>query len=107
MPFSNEPWESPEAQLDPAAYCRVCLIDMNGDGEKLKDNCKLPIRREPGAAINKAAVHAAAAALAGARGGLKVPAIQKRKAARTLLRYYREMGETPPESVLRMARERV
>lgn len=105
MPFSSGAWSSPKSDLEAGAYCSVCLIDTNAKGaEKIKDNCKLPVRKTPGGPVNKNAVHAAAAALAGARGGMKgVAASDRRKAANKIIRLYREMGETAPESVYRIA----
>lgn len=105
MPISNRPWGAiSEADYrDAAQFCAACLIDLNEPGaEKTKGKCKLPIR-EPGGAINRNAVHAAAAVLAGARGGVDAPPDEKRKAARKLIRLYREMNEEPPESLRRLA----
>jgi hypothetical protein len=70
--------------------------------EKVKDKCKLPVK-EPGGTYNRNGIHAAAGALAGARGGVQAPAAEKKKAARKLVRLYREMDEEPPESLRRLA----
>ncbi len=107
MPFSNEPWAGAkvEAALDPDDYCSVCLIDLNEPGaEKVKGNCKLPVRATPGGAYNVAAIHACA----GAHGvqGVDAPPEEKRKAARKVISLYREMKEEPPEAVLRIAGQR-
>jgi len=105
MPISNKPWGriSESDYKDAAAFCKACLIDLNEPGEeKTKANCKLPVY-EPGGALNRNAVHAAAAALAGARGGVQAPPEEKRKAARKLIRLYRELDEEPPESLRRIA----
>ena len=48
-------------------------------------------------------VHAAAAALAGARAPLKASPEQKAKAAGALRRYYSQLGETPPDSLKQSA----
>lgn len=103
MPISNAPWSSvtPADYPSPESYCAACLIDLN-TGRKSKGACKLPVR-EPGGALNRNAVHAAAAALVGARGGVDAPPAAKRAAARKLLAFYRELEETPPESVRQMA----
>ena len=106
MAFTNSAWDGDavESRLEPGAYCSVCLIDMNeGGGEKTKQKCKLPVRAQPGGAYNLNAMTAAAGALAGARGGLNAPAEQKRKAARRLLRLYREAGKEAPAGVKRVA----
>jgi len=55
MPFTNEPWDDPATELDANDYCAVCLVDTNEPGaEKIKANCKLPVRRRPGAPYNLA-----------------------------------------------------
>lgn len=105
MPFSNKPWGSiSESDYEDAeAFCAACLIDLNPSGkEKIKSLCKLPVK-EPNGTYNRNAIHAAAAALAGARGGVDAPPEAKRKAARKLIRLYREMNEEPPESLRRIA----
>lgn len=63
----------------------------------------LPVR-EPSGALNRNGVHAAAAALAGARGGVNASSQMKRGAAQRLIGLYRELDEEPPESVRRMAK---
>ena len=105
MAVSDKPWGSiSEADYPtPESFCAACLIDLNeGDGPKTKEKCKLPIR-EPGGAVNRNGVHAAAAALAGARGGVSAPASEKAKAARALMRHYGAMDEDAPDSLRRMA----
>lgn len=105
MAFTNSAWDGDavESRLEPGPYCSVCLIDMNEGSEKTKQQCKLPVRSQPGGAYNLNAMSAAAAAIAGARGGLNAPAAQKRKAARKLLRLYREAGKEAPAGVKRVA----
>ncbi len=105
MPFSDKPWSQFKESdyRDAEHFCSACLIDLNPPGKpKVKALCKLPVK-EPGGAYNRNAIFAAAAALAGARGGVKAPAEEKRKAARKLLRLYREMEAEPPESLRRIA----
>lgn len=102
MPFVDTPWEDPESKLSPEDYCAVCLIDMNEPGkEKLKKNCKLPVRRRPGGPYNIRAMRAAAQAILGARGGLDAPREERLKAARKLIRLFREAGVKPPENLLK------
>lgn len=102
MAISNKPWSQfAESDYTLEQWKRACLIDMGGDRES-KSNYKLPVR-EPDGALNRNGVHAAAAALAGARGGVNASPEQKRKAARELLRLYRELKEDPPESLRRLA----
>lgn len=105
MPISDKPWGniSESDYKDAASFCKASLIDLNKPGaEKVKANCKLPVY-EPGGALNRNAVHSAAAALAGARGGTNAPLEEKRKAARKLIALYRELDEEPPESIRRLA----
>lgn len=101
---SNRPWgDFSESDYSPEQFCRAALIDENPPGaQKVKANCKLPVR-EPDGTLNRNAVHAAAAALAGARGGVKASPEAKRAAARKLLRLYAQLGEEPPESIRRIA----
>src|SRR5262249_49238218 len=82
MAVTDKAWEGARPRSDtPEANCASCLIDLNGKGEdKTQDNCKLPVK-EPNGDINSNALGAAAAALAGGRGGVYAPAEAKRKAA--------------------------
>ena len=102
---SNKPWSTTSAADygDAKAFCAACLIDLNPGSDKTKGNCKLPVR-EPGGAVNRNAVHAAAAALVGARGGVDAPPAAKKAAARKLIALYGELKETPPASLTQMAR---
>lgn len=105
MAISHGAWNGAASNYkDTDAYCSACLIDTNDPGQdKTQDNCKLPVK-EPNGDVNANAVHAASAALAGARGGLKgVSPADKKKAAKTLLGYYRQMKEEPPASIKNMA----
>lgn len=105
MPFSDKPWgRVSESDYESAEqFCSACLIDLNEPGKpKVKGLCKLPVR-EPDGSYNRNAIHAAAAVLAGARGGVDAPVEEKRRAARRLIRLYREMDEEPPESLRRLA----
>ena len=80
------------------------MVDMNPPGaEKAKAKCHLPIKEPKGGSYNRNGIHAAAAALAGARGGTKMPPAEKKKAAKMLVRLYREMGDKIPDSIARMA----
>jgi len=105
MPFSNTGWDgnAVRAALGAEDYCACCLIDENEPRtEKVKERCKLPVRRGPGAPYNIVAMRAAAAALLGARGGVDAPAEAKQKAARKLVRLFREAKLDPPEGLVRM-----
>jgi len=103
--ISSAPWGNVSASSysDTSAYCSACLIDLNPSGQaKTQSNCKLPVKM-PNGDVNRNAVHAASAALAGARGGVQAPASAKRTAARALVRLYGQMNETPPDSLKRLA----
>jgi len=77
---------------------------LNESGkDKVQSLCKLPYK-EPGGAINRNALGAASAALAGARGGLKgVPPAAKKAAARKLRAAYGEAKMDVPDSLKSMA----
>lgn len=98
--FSSRPWN-----FDAAAYTieqlkRACLV-VDGDGST-KDDCHLPVR-EPDGTLNRAAVHAAAGALAGARGGVNISAEDKKEAATKLVGLYKKLGEKPTPAILKLA----
>lgn len=106
---STRPWSDiTEADYEDAVeFCEASLINLNEGprDEWKKSNCKLPVYepKKMGRALNRNAVIAAAAVLAGARGGVKAPPEEKRKAARKLLQLYRELEMEPPESLRRIA----
>lgn len=106
MAVSDEPWGqvSESDYADAGAFCDACLINLNTGGRSgwTKANCKLPVK-EPGGDVNRNAIHAAAAVLSGARGGVDAPADAKRAAARKLVAMYRAADEEPPEMISRMA----
>ncbi|SMB97792.1 hypothetical protein SAMN00808754_1950 [Thermanaeromonas toyohensis ToBE] len=108
--FSDRPWsdidKTVEAYGSVEKFCAACLIDLNPPGEeKVASKCKLPVK-EPNGKYNKNALPAAAAALAGARGGVDAPAEEKRRAARKLVRLYRMAKMEPPESLKQLAGEK-
>ncbi len=105
MAVTSKSWDGSASRYpDSSAYCSACLIDTNAPGaDKVQANCKLPIR-EPNGDINSNALSAAAAALAGARGGLKdVSPADKKKAAKALMRAYGEAKMDVPPSLKNMA----
>ncbi|GBD17581.1 hypothetical protein HRbin27_00063 [bacterium HR27] len=107
--ISNRAWSSiSESDYEDAVdFCEASLINLNQGPRRewTKANCKLPVYepRSMGRRLNRNAVHAAAAVLAGARGGVDAPPDAKRQAARKLIRLYRELDEEPPESLKRLA----
>jgi len=103
MAISDKPWSRfSESDYTLEQWYEACLIKPPKSEYKAKEQAKLPVY-EPDGALNRNAVYAAAAALAGARGGVKATPEEKRKAARALLRLYRELEEEPPESIKRLA----
>jgi hypothetical protein len=77
----------------------ACLIHTHDGAPTSKSECKLPVKT-PDGTLNRNGVHAATAALAGARGGLTgVSDDQKKKAAAALKRYYSQLDEDPPDSL--------
>jgi hypothetical protein len=98
---SETPWSNyTKADYTIEQWHAACLIHIHDGEPTAKSECKLPVKT-PDGALNRNGVHAAAAALAGARGGLKgVSADQKKKAANALKRYYAQLDEDPPESLV-------
>lgn len=108
--LSTKPWGniSDADYADAGDYCDAALVNANAGPRARwsKANCHLPIR-EPkamGGAVNRNALGAAAAALAGARGGVQLTPDAKRQAARDLMREYVAAGLEPPPALLAMAR---
>ncbi len=104
MTIVNIPWDGSASRYDTTDnYCKASLIDENPSGQdKVQALCKLPIC-EPNGDINSNAVHAAVAALAGGRGGVKAKPESKKAAAKKLLSIYRDMKENPPPSLTNIA----
>ena len=105
MAIVNKAWDGSASRWpDTPSFCDSCLINANTGDRKdwVQSACKLPVK-EPGGDINSNAVHAAAAALAGGRGGVNASPSDKKKAARALMRYYGQMKEDCPPSLKNMA----
>jgi hypothetical protein len=106
MAISDKPWgQFSEADYQSAqAYCDASLINDNTvpRSDWTKAACKLPVY-EPGGDLNRNGVHAAAARLAGAGGGVQAPPAAKRAAARKLIGLYQELHETAPDSIRSLA----
>lgn len=99
--ISEKPWgEISEADYTLGQWHNACLIHLHIGPPTSKSQCKLPVKT-PNGALNRNGVHAAVAALAGARATLKAPPTQKAKAAGALRRYYSELNEKPPESLMK------
>jgi len=98
--ISEDPWSNyTKADYTVEQWHAACLIHLHDGAPTSKSECKLPVKT-PNGTLNRNGVHAAAAALAGARGGLKgVSADQKQKAANALKRYYAQLDEEAPTSL--------
>lgn len=98
---SDTPWaQFSQSDYSPQQWQRAALIDTEEGSPDSKDRYKLPVR-EPSGAVNRNAVHAAAARLDQVQG---VSADKKATAARQLLSLYRnDLGEDPPDSLGAMA----
>lgn len=94
--ISERPWsEYTAADYTVEQWHRACLIHQHQGAPTSKNQCKLPVRT-PDGAINRNGVHAAAAALAGARGGVQASPGEKADAAAALRRLYGELDEDLP-----------
>jgi hypothetical protein len=97
--ISEKPWSAyTEADYTIEQWHSACLVHLHSGPPTSKSECKLPVKT-PSGALNRNGVHAAAAALAGARSPLKAPPEQKAKAASALRGYYKQLGEEPPKSL--------
>ena len=103
---SEKPWSDySESDYSLAQWHAACLIHQHDGPPTSKAQCKLPVRT-PDGILNRAGVHAAAAALAGARGGVQASNEQKVAAAKALVRCYAQLDEKPPPSMMQSAIER-
>lgn len=102
--FTGEAWSNPASDLSADDYCSVCLVDENESGaDKVKDKCHLPIRSEPGGAVNKNALQAVSGVLMGARGGVAISADEKRAAAKKVVGLMRAAKMRPGDGLMKMA----
>lgn len=97
--LSEKPWSMYTASdYSIEQWHAACLIHQHDGPPTSKSQCKLPIKT-PNGAVNRNGVYSAAAALAGARGGVNASPEQKAAASRVLLRQYQAMGKSPPASL--------
>jgi hypothetical protein len=89
---SEGSWDGSAGRFTPEQWKRSCIMHVC-DGEE-KSCHKLPIR-EPGGALSRAGVHAAAGRIGQANGTPEQIAAAKAK----LRGAYKELGEEPPESL--------
>lgn len=107
MVVSNTPWSDfKESDYTIEQWRRACLISPPQASDS-KAEYKLPIK-EPSGALNRNGCHSAAAALAGARGGINASTESQKAAAKKLVSLYRnQLEEDPPASLLRLSGESV
>lgn len=100
MAVSDSPWaQFSQSDYTPQQWAKAALIDTQAGSPDDKSRYKLPVL-EPNGALNRNGVHAAAARIDQVDG---ISAEAKAAAARKLISLYREMGETPPDSLTSMA----
>jgi hypothetical protein len=107
-------WSGDAANYSDAdAYCSACLIDLNASGEtKVKGLCILPVKKAGSKKVNANGVLAAA----GGHGLMSVKkpegvtdkafAAAKKKAARAIVRMYKQMDRLAPEVIYQLAGEK-
>lgn len=99
--LSEKPWSDYTASdYSIEQWHNACLIHQHDGAPTSKSQCKLPVKT-PNGAVNRNAIHSAAAALAGARGGVHASSEEKASAAKSLIRLYHQMDEEPPPSLMR------
>lgn len=98
--LSEKPWSDyTSADYSIEQWHNACLIHQHDGAPTSKEQCKLPVKT-PSGVVNKNGVHSAAAALAGARGGVHASSEQKSSASKSLIRLYHQMNEDPPSSLM-------
>jgi uncharacterized protein len=100
--FSDKEWDGSPSRFSDEEYAASCILDRADCSAEWKDRpvkerYSLPIK-DPGGGFNPDALGPAAAALAGARGGVKACPEAIAKAQRRLLVAYRLLDMEPPES---------
>lgn len=94
---TSQAWDASASRFSDEEYLRSCLVCRPGD-EPPKVRGSLPVL-EPNGELNVNGMRAAADRIS--RTGL--PGDLKSQAARKLIRYYRQVGETPPASLRNLA----
>jgi hypothetical protein len=90
--ISEKPWSGAASRFTPEQWKSSCILHVCDGAEK---SChKLPIK-EPGGALSRAGVHAAA----GRIGSVDAPPDKIASAKRALRGAYKQLGEDPPDSL--------
>jgi hypothetical protein len=96
---SEKPWSDyTSSDYTPEQWHAACLLHQHQGAPTSKGQCKLPVKT-PNGTLNRAGVHAAAAALAGARGGVIASPAEKASVAKKLLSLYAQLDDEPPPSL--------
>lgn len=98
MAISEGSWDGSASRYTPEQWRRACLIDTGEGDPDSKDRYKLPVKTPEGD-LSRAGVHAAAARL----NQVDAAPAKKKAAARRLLADYRQLDETPPDSLKALA----
>jgi hypothetical protein len=98
---SEKPWSDyTKADYSIEQWHNACLIHQHQGAPTSKNQCKLPVRT-PNGALNRNGVHAAAAALSGARGGVSATDSELASARTALARLYSQLNEQAPPSLVK------
>lgn len=101
---SEKPWSDyKESDYSLEQWHNACLIHQHTGPLTNKNDDKLPVKT-PSGVLNKNGVVAAAAALAGARGGVSASPAEKLSAAKALIRYYGQLDKKPSPKLLAMVK---
>lgn len=95
----RRPWDGSASRFEDDEWRRSCLLDRGDQFDTTKTRYALPVL-EPNGDLNVNGMHAAAARL----GQVDASPSARASAARKLVRYYRQAGETPPPAVTNAAR---
>ena len=92
---SDKPWSQfPASAYTPEQWHNACLVHLHTGAPQSKSECKLPVK-EPGGALNRNGVHAAAGRL----NQTQAPPEKIASAKSKLRGLYRQLGEEPPDSL--------
>jgi hypothetical protein len=97
--ISTTPWSNyTEADYNLDQWHKACLIHQHTGPPTSKTQCKLPVRT-PDGVLNRNGVFAAAAAMAGARGGVNATPDELAKAKTAIAGFYRQLNAKLPASI--------
>ena len=91
-------WDGSAARFDDDEWEHACLLDRGSQFDTAKTRFAFPVL-EPNGDLNVNGMHTAAARISQAQSSAQA----KARAARKLVRYYRQAGEDPPAPLVAMA----